>query len=514
MHPLVARAPPTHPTTPLAQTSPLAAPVPVAAPNVTRASPSETELPARRRWHAKLSALQAARGARAGTAALAASRRSLAGSSLDPAYLGVPLTWKAPDAGGLLAVSGQGVRLDAPGDDGGRQLWELREVPGAPGEYNVVEYSGGSGEPCSLLGAAGPVGRDVVLWSGDDGSGLQRWVLSHIGGDARFELALAGGKADAKVFLGADAHGVRLYSRRSARTSWDAGIVPYCEDIEPEEPTIDVGDASADDVDSAPELDESSSRNTHVPRSVINTLTWLSERQVDMIMQLVSLPENGNPKWYTHYDYIEFLGDGRGFTTTIFGACSGTGDLYLVLQELDKIQGRSDACDRLLDYKDKLRKKRGDDIDGIEGMKPLIRSLGDDPSWHDAVWRAFLKLYWTFALEWAQKEGAASGRPGPRITSVAGRGFILDTAINHGADMDSFKPIVQRMRHKDTKDELAWLEDFAQARLDLLRSGYQQLDSSGTGDRCRLWLPLFRDNPNLAPPIKAYRGYWGKFTLT
>lgn len=479
---------------------------------------------AERTWHAKLSALGARSTLRtAGRARVGGEprRRSLSGASLDAGLVGVPVVWKSASTRTLLAgdtcAGGTDVGL-APGDDNtGRQRWLLVAVPGAVGEYNVMVYEGREcSGGCWFLGASGREGAGVRLWPEDDGSGRQRWVFTQRG-DSRFTISLAGGKADDAVFLGADGdRGARLVSgERGERVAWDVAVVPYCDAAEAPPAGAAAGqEEDDDDVESAPEEDEEASRNTHVPRLALRRLPWLTERQVDMIMQLVGLPENSTPKWFNNYGYIEFLGDGRGFTATIFGACSGTGDLHLVLQELSKVKDRSKTCDRLLEYKDAVGRKKGDDIRGIEGIKPLIQKLGDDPAWQEAVWRAFLKLYWTFALEWADKRGSAAGRPGPRITSVAGRGFMLDTAVNHGANRESFQPIINRMRRPDARDERAWLEDFARARMDLLRSGYQELDTSGTGDRCRLWLPLLADNPDLRPPIKAYKGYWGKFTLT
>ena len=65
----------------------------------------------------------------------------------------------------------------------------------------------------------------------------------------------------------------------------------------------------------------------------------------------------------------------------------------------------------------------------------------------------------------------------------------------------------------DAKDEAAWFRAFADAREKMLRSGYQDLDTSKTGDRCRLWKAVAADNPRLDTPFAAYAGYWGKFTI-
>ena len=260
-----------------------------------------------------------------------------------------------------------------------------------------------------------------------------------------------------------------------------------------------------------------SSTGGHLPVDVVQPLTALtgmSAQQIDTVLQLISLPENGMPKWYKNYNYIEFLGDGRGFTATLFGACSGTGDLAMIFDELAKIQPRSKNCDELLKYRDTLKKKRGDDIKGIEPIKNIIKNLGEDAAWQAAVWKVYVKLYWQFAMDWSDKTGASAKRPGPKLTSALTRGFMVDTSINHGAEYGSLMDVVKRMRDPDAKDELAWFNDFADARKKMLKSGYQDLDTSKSGDRCDLWKDLAaKGNLKLGTPFEAYKGYWGKYTI-
>jgi hypothetical protein len=93
---------------------------------------------------------------------------------------------------------------------------------------------------------------------------------------------------------------------------------------------------------------------------------------------------------------------------------------------------------------------------------------------------------------------------------------MLDTAINHGADYDSFMDIVKRMPDsaRGSGDELTWFRAFADAREKMLKSGYQDLDTSRTGHRCKLWKDLVdQGNTALQPPFKAWKGYWGSFTI-
>jgi hypothetical protein len=470
------------------------------------------------KWHARLSAFDPPAAAPEFAAAAAPGRRLAAGStSLDAQVLDTPLLLTAAHSTGDRALlscsdcSANFVNVWDRDDGSGRQRWIASEVPGARGEYTLLGFGGrdacadesGTAGSCWFLSAY-PAGPDVNMWHADDGSGRQRWVFTQVG-DARYHIRLGGGKADDKVYLGAadDNASVKLYAKPSSRTVWTLGVIPYCD-------SADAAGAPA----ATPTPASGSAAQSRVPASAVDALaSWLAPAQIDAVLQLVSLPENGTPAWYKNYGYIEFLGDGRGFTATIFGACSGTGDLAMVLDALARVQPRSADADALAAFAPAVRRKKGDDIRGIEGIKPLIVALADDPAWQQAVWSVYIKLYWRFAMDWADKKGAAARRPGPKLRTAAGRGFMLDTAINHGADVGSFEPILDRMRKPRATDEAAWLADFADARKGMLRSGYDNLDTSRTGDRCDLWKALFRDNPDLATPFKAHKGYWGDFTI-
>lgn len=249
---------------------------------------------------------------------------------------------------------------------------------------------------------------------------------------------------------------------------------------------------------------------THIPESTqqdIHRLIGLTGEQADTTLQLISLPENGEAAWWKHYNYIEKLGDGRGYTVTIFGACSGTGDLLMILNELAKIK----PGHALLKYRNALKKCKGEDVKGIEGMLKDIPRLGDDQAWQAAVWKVYLGMYWKFAADFAAKEGACASRPGPVLTCALAKGFLVDTAINHGADMPSFSKVIKRMNKASSEDQVDWLEDFMKTRQKMLKSGFECLDTSKTGDRCKLWHGILKaGNTELARPIKAYNGYWGR----
>lgn len=247
----------------------------------------------------------------------------------------------------------------------------------------------------------------------------------------------------------------------------------------------------------------------HIPDATladIRALMGLTPRQTETVLQLICLAENGEPCWWKHYNYIEKLGDGRGYTVTIFGACSGTGDLLMILNELAQIA----PGHALLKYREPLRKCRGENVSGIQGLLKDIPALGEDTAWQRAVWRVYLDMYWKFAASFAAKTKECAKRPGPVLTSPLAKGFMVDTAINHGADMDSFSKILKRMDRPDATEESEWLADFMKTRKRMLKSGFEHLDTSKTGDRCKLWHALLKDgNLALALPVQAYAGYWG-----
>ncbi|ABT14792.1 hypothetical protein NY2A_B393L [Paramecium bursaria Chlorella virus NY2A] len=249
--------------------------------------------------------------------------------------------------------------------------------------------------------------------------------------------------------------------------------------------------------------------NTHIPSHVEASLKQFrfSVENADTILSLISLPENSTIEWWKNYNYAEYLKDGRGWTVTLYGACSGTGDLLMILEALQKINPKHP----LVKFIPAMRKTKGDDIRGLENLGKVINGLGDDKEWQEAVWEIYIKLYWTFATDFADKKNSAKNRSGPILTSTLTRGFMVDVSLNHGANIESFEPILKNMKNRNEKDEGKWFLDFCEARRKLLKSGFQQLDTSKTGDRCTLWANIFKSgNVGLKRPITCYSGYWGK----
>ncbi|AGE49428.1 chitosanase [Acanthocystis turfacea Chlorella virus Can0610SP] len=252
-----------------------------------------------------------------------------------------------------------------------------------------------------------------------------------------------------------------------------------------------------------------STGSEHMPANIGPQLGALgfTEMQADTILSLISLPENSTTEWWTNYNYAERLGDGRGWTVTLYGACSGTGDLIMILKDLQKINPNH----KLVKYIPAMEKTRGDNVKGLEKLGKDIESLGDDKEWQQAVWDIYIKLYWSFARNFSDK---LINRSGAKLTSPLTRGFIVDTALNHGANLESFGPILKGMKNQNEQDEATWFLDFCESRRKLLKRGFEDLDTSKTGDRCTLWAEIFKSgNTGLVRPIKCYKGYWGNATI-
>lgn len=274
-----------------------------------------------------------------------------------------------------------------------------------------------------------------------------------------------------------------------------------------------------------------------IPKEITGSIqeTWnLTPEQVDTIMRLISLPENGSTEWPLFYNYIEYGKDSaiRGYTTTIFGATSGTGSLLEVWKELRDIDPDHPL---VVKYMDAIEKAKGGNIEGLEGLANVegdptkavakysnwtpngrthldhiegdLARLDVDESWKRAVWRAFLRLNWESAAHFCNKTGPCEERPGPILETPLAKGFIVDTSLNHGDcrwwnSSDTWTAIWDEMDDVHPETESAWLKKFMKARKRVLKSGFQGLDWSKSGDRVDLWRDLIReDNMDLERPI-------------
>ncbi|TMW69424.1 hypothetical protein Poli38472_001580 [Pythium oligandrum] len=167
-------------------------------------------------------------------------------------------------------------------------------------------------------------------------------------------------------------------------------------------------------------LGEASSVGDRLPfKSVSGNVTL---EQLDTIMSLVSIAENSKVEWWTNYDYCEDIGDGRGYTMSLVGFCSGTSDLLGVVRDVAKAK----ASHRIAQFVKPLQA-----VDGTpshKGLGSLCSTIhsNNDATWKAAVWGGIRREYWDPATNWAAKHG---------LTSALSKGFLFDVALNHGAEV-------------------------------------------------------------------------------
>ena len=238
----------------------------------------------------------------------------------------------------------------------------------------------------------------------------------------------------------------------------------------------------------------------HIPLSSLPG--GMTLKQADTILQLVSLPENSDPKWWNNYNYAENLHDGRGITFSICGFCSGTGDGILVLLELQKINPNHKLCK----YIPAMKKTNGSNVTGLSGFISDVKSLGDDKEWQTAVWRILIQLYWGPGMQLAAKYGCKLP-----IT----KGEIYDSMINHG-DTDSLEDMIDRIRSSPPSqggNEITWLNEYLTVRRRVITVEDTSLDD-GQPDRVDLWKSIIsKGNYNLDRPLRGLICYGESFDI-
>ncbi|KAI8826321.1 lysozyme-like domain-containing protein [Chytriomyces cf. hyalinus JEL632] len=165
--------------------------------------------------------------------------------------------------------------------------------------------------------------------------------------------------------------------------------------------------------------------------------TPLTQLQAYGIMSLVWVAENsegdldGVVPWYKAYSYIQNIGDGRGFTTNIVGFCSGTGDLLVFLQNLQKIS----PCHPLTKYIPDVQLLFNGDLTGLEGLPQLVLDYGGgpngdgpiDPAYVEATWTTLTNSgdggYWGAAMDYSRKY---------YLSLPISKGQLYDIALNSG----------------------------------------------------------------------------------
>lgn len=214
----------------------------------------------------------------------------------------------------------------------------------------------------------------------------------------------------------------------------------------------------------------------------------------EIAMQLVSSAENSSLDWKAQYQYIEDIGDGRGYTAGIIGFCSGTGDMLdLVELYTDRRPGNV-----LAKYLPALREVDGSDShDGLDpGFPGDWRRAARDTEFRRAQDDERDRVYFNPAV----RQGKADG------LRVLGQFAYYDAIVMHGdgGDPASFRNIRKRALRTAQPpaqggDEVTYLNSFLDARVWAMKQEEAHSDTSRVDTAQRVFLR--ERNLDLDPPL-------------
>ncbi|MFC7303071.1 chitosanase [Streptomyces monticola] len=214
----------------------------------------------------------------------------------------------------------------------------------------------------------------------------------------------------------------------------------------------------------------------------------------EIAMQIVSSAENSSLDWKEQYDYIEDIGDGRGYTAGIIGFCSGTGDML----DLVELYTAREPGNILAKYLPALREVDG--TDSHEGLDPTFtgdwEKAARDPGFQQAQNDERDRVYFNPAV----KRGKADG------IGTLGQFAYYDAIVMHGdgSDATSFSSIRERALDRAEPpsqggDETTYLHAFLDARVWAMQQEEAHEDTSRVDTAQRVFLDA--GNLNLDPPL-------------
>ncbi|MFG2831331.1 chitosanase [Streptomyces sp. NPDC048434] len=214
----------------------------------------------------------------------------------------------------------------------------------------------------------------------------------------------------------------------------------------------------------------------------------------EIAMQLVSSAENSSLDWKAQYQYIEDIGDGRGYTGGIIGFCSGTHDML----ELVELYTQRKPGNALAKYLPALRDVDGSDShDGLDpGYTKDWKKAAQDPAFQQAQNDERDRVYFNPAV----KQGKADG------IGVLGQFTYYDAIVMHGDgdDATSFSGIRKRALAKAKPpaqggDEKTYLNAFLDARVWAMKQEEAHSDTSRVDSAQRVFLQ--KGNLDLHTPL-------------
>ncbi|MFF5003210.1 chitosanase [Streptomyces phaeochromogenes] len=201
-----------------------------------------------------------------------------------------------------------------------------------------------------------------------------------------------------------------------------------------------------------------------------------SPEKKELAQRIVSSAENSSLDWRAQYDYIEDIGDGRGYTAGIIGFTTGTHDLL----KLVELYTESHPDNALEPYLPALRSVDGSD--SHEGLDPGFTAAWKEEAQKDAFKRVQDsqrdRVYFDPAVRLAKSDGLGA----------LGQFIYYDAMVMHGPGDPGFHGIRERaMAEADTPaeggDEQSYLDIFLDTRRETMKSEKRDTTRVDTAQR-------------------------------
>ncbi|MFH7027560.1 MAG: chitosanase [Heteroscytonema crispum UTEX LB 1556] len=186
--------------------------------------------------------------------------------------------------------------------------------------------------------------------------------------------------------------------------------------------------------------------------------------------QFTSIFENDTIE--LQYDYVEDIGDGRGFTCGRAGFTTATGDAVEVVQLYTNNKSDNPLAKYLPELK-RLAKEESDDTSNLDGFENAWKKAAKDSAFRAAQDEVVDKLYYQPSAKRANDAG---------LKLALSRAALYDTIIQHGEgdDPDGLPALLKRTQKeaggtpKTGVDEKQWLQAFLKVRRADLAHAYNE----------------------------------------